>query len=172
MSWVRMQETNLDYWAQIGPPVITIEVFHWNEIDGTRFFKFHCKRIPPNDEAVGHLGLIFLAYKHGIFCYHCKLCSSGYALAQHSVPLFWASPFNITDFLHYDLMHLLKKFCTPLSGVPQKCFQSGPALASAGPEQMFMLVGTACWRQCVSFATKLSRLDASDDWKVVRWCRT
>ena len=105
MSWVGTLGTNLDYLAQIGPSVITMEVFPRNESDGTRFFKFHCKRIPPNGEAVGHPWLILLAYKHGNFCYHCKLCSSGYALAQHSVPLFRASPFNITDFYHYDLMH-------------------------------------------------------------------
>jgi len=31
-------------------------------------------------------------------------------------------------------MHPLKIFSTPLSGAPQKCFQSGPALANTGPE--------------------------------------
>jgi len=31
--------------------------------------------------------------------------------------------------------------------------------------------GTACKRQCDSFAMKLSRFDACEDWKVVRWCR-
>jgi len=30
-------------------------------------------------------------------------------------------------------MHLLKNFCTPLSGAPQTCFKSGPALANTGP---------------------------------------
>ena len=30
----------------------------------------------------------------------------------------------------------------------------------------------ACKRECSSFATKLSRLDACEDRKVVRWCRT
>jgi len=30
-------------------------------------------------------------------------------------------------------MHPLKNFYTPLSGVPQKCFKSAPALANAGP---------------------------------------
>jgi len=32
--------------------------------------------------------------------------------------------------------------------------------------------GMACWRQCGSFATKLSRLDACKDRNIVRWCRT
>ena len=39
-------------------------------------------------------------------------------------------------------------------------------------EQMSRLHGTACKRECGSIATKLSRLDASEDGKVVRWCRT
>jgi len=30
-------------------------------------------------------------------------------------------------------MDPLKNFSTPLSGAPQKCFKSGPALANAGP---------------------------------------
>jgi len=34
------------------------------------------------------------------------------------------------------------------------------------------LHGRACQRQCDSIAAKLSRLDACEDWKVVRWCRT
>ena len=32
--------------------------------------------------------------------------------------------------------------------------------------------GTAWWRQCDSTATKLSRLDGCEGWKVVRWCRS
>ena len=39
-------------------------------------------------------------------------------------------------------------------------------------EQISRLHGTACQRQCGSIATKRSRLDACEDWKVVRWCRT
>ena len=39
-------------------------------------------------------------------------------------------------------------------------------------EQVSSLHGTACYRECDSTATKLSRLDACEDWKVVRWCRT
>jgi len=35
-------------------------------------------------------------------------------------------------------------------------------------EQISTLHGTACWRQCGSIATKLSRLDACEDGKVVR----
>jgi len=34
------------------------------------------------------------------------------------------------------------------------------------------LHGTACQSKCSSFATKLSRLDACKNRKVVRWCRT
>ena len=37
---------------------------------------------------------------------------------------------------------------------------------------MSMLHGTACQRQCGSIATKPSRLDTCEGWKVVRWCRT
>jgi len=37
---------------------------------------------------------------------------------------------------------------------------------------MSRLRGTACYRQCGSIATKLNRLDACKDWKVVRRCRT
>ena len=37
---------------------------------------------------------------------------------------------------------------------------------------MSRLHGTACKRECGSIATKLSRFDACEDWKVVRWCRT
>ena len=39
-------------------------------------------------------------------------------------------------------------------------------------DQMSRLHGTACLRQCGSLATKLSRLDACEGTKVVRWCRT
>ena len=39
-------------------------------------------------------------------------------------------------------------------------------------DQMSRLHGTAYWRHCGSIATKLSRLDACEDRKVVRWCRT
>jgi len=73
---VEMLGTNLDYLARIGPPVIIIEVFTRNESDGTRFSKFHCKRIPPNREAVSYPWLISLAWKIGIFCYYFKLFSS------------------------------------------------------------------------------------------------
>ena len=38
-------------------------------------------------------------------------------------------------------------------------------------EQISRLHGTACQRQCGSIATKLSRLDACEDWKAVRWFR-
>jgi len=40
---------------------------------------------------------------------------------------------HINDFNHYDLMPYQKFSHTPLSGAPQKCFQSGPALTNAGP---------------------------------------
>jgi len=46
------------------PPAIIIEVFPRNESDGTRFYKFHCKRIPSNGEAAGHPWLIVLAWKN------------------------------------------------------------------------------------------------------------
>jgi len=39
-------------------------------------------------------------------------------------------------------------------------------------EQVSRLHGTASYRQCGSIATKLSRLDACENWKVIRWCRT
>ena len=71
----------------LGPPAIIIEVFPRNESDRTRFSEFHCKRLPPSGEAVGHLWLLFLEWKNIIFCYYCKLFSSGYPLAQHSIPL-------------------------------------------------------------------------------------
>jgi len=41
--------------------------------------------------------------------------------------------FNITDFYHCDLMPPQKFLHTPQSGAPQKCVQSGPALAKVGP---------------------------------------
>ena len=50
------------------------------------------------------------------------------------------SLFHINDSDHYDLMSYQKFLHTPLSGTPQKCFQSGPALANAGPESV-------CWRK-------------------------
>ena len=87
VSWVGRLETNLDYVAQTGPLAIIIEVFPTNRSDGTCSFKFHCKRIPPNAEGTGRPWLIFLPCKHGIFCYKCKLLSSGHTLAQHSIPL-------------------------------------------------------------------------------------
>jgi len=69
--------------------------------------------------------LWFIGFKR-----HCLLKS----LLERS----WRHPFgphlcNITDFFHYALMYALKNFYTPLSGAPQKCFKSGPALANAGP---------------------------------------
>jgi len=52
----------------------------------------------------------------------------------------------MTDFYHYALMHPLKNFCTALSGAPQKCFKSGPALANAGPECTTLInVLAPCW---------------------------
>ena len=42
-----------------------------------------------------------------------------------------ASLFHITD--DFTIMTLLKFLHTPLNGVPQKCFQSAPALAKGGP---------------------------------------
>ena len=46
----------MDYLAKREPPAITKQVFPTNASDGTRFFKFHCKRvahyIPINGEAV------------------------------------------------------------------------------------------------------------------------
>jgi len=80
VSLVGQLGTNLVYSAQIGRLAITIEVFHRNESDGTRFSKFQRKRIPPDVEVVGHPWLLFLAWKHEIFCYYCKLLSSGCAL--------------------------------------------------------------------------------------------
>jgi len=35
---------------------------------------------------------------------------------------------------------------------------------------MARLHGTLCQRQCGSNGTRLSKLDACEDWKVVRWC--
>jgi len=93
-----MLETNLDYLTQIEPPTTIIEVFPRNESDGTHYFKFHCKRTLPNGEGVGHLWLIILPYKRGIFCYKCKLLSSGYALGQHSIPLLSAGTTLVPPF--------------------------------------------------------------------------
>jgi len=74
-----------DYLAEIGPPAIKI-VFPRNERDRTRFSKFHCKRLQPYGEGVGHLWLLFLAWKN-MFYYYFKLFSFGYPRAQHSIPL-------------------------------------------------------------------------------------
>ena len=38
-------------------------------------------------------------------------------------------------------------------------------------EQVSRIHGMACQRQCGSIVTKLSRSDAREDRKVVRWCR-
>jgi len=43
------------------------------------------------------------------------------------------SLFHINDSDHYDLMPYQKFLHTPLSGAPQKCFQSSPTLAKVGP---------------------------------------
>jgi len=44
------------------------------------------------------------------------------------------SLFHIThDFCNYELVPLFKFLHAPLNGAPQKCFQSGPAIAKAGP---------------------------------------
>ena len=51
---------------------------------------FTAKKLPSNGEAVSHLWLLFLAWRNRIFCYCCKLISSGYPLAQHSIPLLTA----------------------------------------------------------------------------------
>jgi len=45
------------------------------------------------------------------------------------------SLFHINDFDHYDSMTYQKFLHGPMSGAPQKCFQSGPALAKAGPDR-------------------------------------
>jgi len=62
------------------------------------FFKFYCKILQPYGEAVGRLWLLFLAWKYIIFCYHCKLFSSGYPLAQHSIPLLSAGTTFVPPF--------------------------------------------------------------------------
>ena len=85
--WIGMLETTLDYFAEIGPAAIKTEVFRRNESDRARFSKFHCKRLPPNDEAVGHPWLWILAWKNIMFCYYFKLFSFWYPRAQHSIPL-------------------------------------------------------------------------------------
>jgi len=87
VSRVGMLGTTLDYLSQIGLPAITIEAFPINGSDRARLSKFHCKRLPPNGEAVGHPWLLFLAWKNIMFCYFFKLFSSGNPLAQHSIPL-------------------------------------------------------------------------------------
>jgi len=74
-----MLVTILDYLAWIELPANIIEVFPRNESDGTRFSKFHGKRIPPNVEAVGHQWITLQAWKNGIFSYYFKLFASGYA---------------------------------------------------------------------------------------------
>jgi len=43
------------------------------------------------------------------------------------------SLYHINDFDHHHLMPYQKFLHAPLSGAPQKCFQSGPALVKAGP---------------------------------------
>ena len=58
--------TTLNYLIEIGPPAIKIEIFHRNERDRARYSKFHCKRLPPNGEAVGHPRLLFLAWKNTV----------------------------------------------------------------------------------------------------------
>jgi len=93
-----MLGTNLDYLAQLGPPPIIIEVFPRSETDGTRFSKFHCKRIPSDGEAVVYPWLMFLAWKNGIFCYYCKRFSAGYPLAQHSISLLSEGTTLVTPF--------------------------------------------------------------------------
>jgi len=50
-------------------PAIIMEVFPRNESGGTRFSKFHCKRVPSNGEAAVHS---WLAWKDRMFCYYCK----------------------------------------------------------------------------------------------------
>jgi len=57
-----MLRTTLDCLAQIGPPaIVSIDVFPRNDSDGTRFSKFHSKRMPLNGEAAGNPWLILLA---------------------------------------------------------------------------------------------------------------
>jgi len=58
-----MLGTILEYLAQIRPPAITTDVFPTNESDRALLSKFHCKRLPPNGEAVGHPWLLFLTWK-------------------------------------------------------------------------------------------------------------
>jgi len=98
VSLVGMLGNTLDFLAPRGPPEITIEVFPSNESDRTRFSKFHCKGLQPYGEAVGHLWLLFLAWKNIIFCYYCKLFSSGYPLAQNSIPLLSAGTTLVPPF--------------------------------------------------------------------------
>ena len=95
-SWVGMLGTTLDYLAQIEPHTVTLEVFPRNESDGTRFSKFHCKRIPSNG-AAGHPRPILLSCKNKIFCFYCKVFGSGYPLSQHSIPLLSAGTTLVQD---------------------------------------------------------------------------
>ena len=102
-----------------------------------------------------------LGIENRICCCYCKRFSSGCAVPLHSIPperryfsnslidygiVRWSllerrnwgvmpkiSFFHMNDSNHYDLMTYQKILHTPLSGIPQKCFQSGPALAKAGP---------------------------------------
>jgi len=84
VSWVRMLGTTLDYFAKLGPPAITIEVFLRKESDGTRFSKFTTKWW----KVTSSMAVIPSLEKYNILLgYYCKLFSSGYPLAQHSIPL-------------------------------------------------------------------------------------
>jgi len=49
-------------------------------------------------------------------------------------------------------MHSLKNFYTPLSGAPQKCFQSGPALAYTGPGQQLYKTQACSEREAALFS--------------------
>ena len=55
------------------------------------------------------------------------------------------SLFHINDSDHYDLMAYQKLQRTPLSGAPQKCFQSGPALSKAGPGALIIHLKFTKW---------------------------
>jgi len=54
---------------------------------GHGLLRFTAKEKPPHGEEVGHPWLTLLAWINGICSYYFKLYNSGYALAQHSIPL-------------------------------------------------------------------------------------
>jgi len=120
---------------------VIVEVYVPEVIQACSFCYFCCCAAFAARFQINQINSIFWHLFWRRFAHLFKYASSGFTLSIEFLAgevwrhLFGPRFYNITDcdFYHYTLMQPLKNFYTSLSGAPQKCFKSGPALPNVGP---------------------------------------